>query len=71
VNQVCRVNTHSRRQRGRDTFLFTERKDSAEGMLCVFDARRVSSIRALVAAKGRDMNQRVLTDIVRAGKAAS
>jgi glyceraldehyde-3-phosphate dehydrogenase (NADP+) len=65
VNQVCRVNLNSQCQRGPDTFPFTGRKDSAEGTLSVSDALRVFSIRTLVAAKGSDMNKKILTDIVR------
>jgi glyceraldehyde-3-phosphate dehydrogenase (NADP+) len=65
VNQVCRVNVNSQCQRGPDTFPFTGRKDSAEGTLSVSDALRVFSIRTLVAAKGNDLNKRILTDIVR------
>ncbi|MBN1442185.1 MAG: NADP-dependent glyceraldehyde-3-phosphate dehydrogenase [Planctomycetes bacterium] len=65
VNQVCRVNINSQCQRGPDTFPFTGRKNSAEGTLSVSDALRVFSIRTLVAAKSHDMNQQILTDIVR------
>lgn len=66
VNQVCRVNINSQCQRGPDTFPFTGRKDSAEGTLSVSDALRVFSIRSLVAAKMTDINERIVSDIVRA-----
>jgi glyceraldehyde-3-phosphate dehydrogenase (NADP+) len=65
VNQVCRLNINSQCQRGPDTFPFTGRKDSAEGTLSVSDALRVFSIRTLVAAKGNDLNKRLVTEIVR------
>ncbi len=65
VNQVCRVNLNSQCQRGPDVFPFTGRKDSAEGTLSVSDALRVFSIRTLVAAKGSDLNKRIISTIVR------
>jgi len=68
VNQVCRVNINSQCQRGPDKFPFTGRKDSAEGTLSVSDALRVFSIRTLVAAKGVDINQKIITNIVRERK---
>ncbi len=68
VNQVCRVNINSQCQRGPDTFPFTGRKDSAEGTLSVSDALRVFSIRTLVAAKGLDMNKKIISAIVRGRK---
>jgi len=68
VNQVCRVNINSQCQRGPDTFPFTGRKDSAEGTLSVSDALRVFSIRTLVAAKGLDMNKKIISTIARGRK---
>ncbi len=68
VNQVSRVNINSQCQRGPDTFPFTGRKDSAEGTLSVSDALRVFSIRTLVAAKDSEINQELLTRIVRERK---
>lgn len=68
VNQVSRVNINSQCQRGPDIFPFTGRKDSAEGTLSVSDALRVFSIRALVAAKDNEINQDILTKIVRERK---
>lgn len=65
VNQVCRVNLNSQCQRGPDTFPFTGRKDSAEGTLSVSDALRAFSIRTLVAAKEKDLNKTLITEIVR------
>jgi glyceraldehyde-3-phosphate dehydrogenase (NADP+) len=70
VNQVCRLNINSQCQRGPDTFPFTGRKDSAEGTLSVSDALRVFSIRTLVAAKGNDLNKRLVTEIVRERKSS-
>lgn len=68
VNQVCRVNLNSQCQRGPDVFPFTGRKDSAELTLSVTDALRVFSIRTLVAAKNNEVNQELLTRIVREHK---
>ena len=70
VNQVSRVNINSQCQRGPDTFPWTGRKDSAELTLSVSDALRVFSIRALVAAKGNDLNKEILTRIVREHKSS-
>lgn len=70
VNQVCRVNINSQCQRGPDDFPFTGRKDSAEGTLSVHDALRVFSIRTLAAAKGNDLNEKIISDIVRERKSA-
>jgi len=68
VNQVCRLNINCQCQRGPDTFPFTGRKDSAEGTLSVSDALRAFSIRTLVAAKDVELNQHILTRIVREHK---
>ncbi|MGE5405135.1 MAG: aldehyde dehydrogenase family protein, partial [Candidatus Saccharibacteria bacterium] len=65
VNQVSRVNLNSQCQRGPDVFPFTGRKDSAELTLSVSDALRVFSIRTLVAAKNVELNQQIITSIVR------
>jgi glyceraldehyde-3-phosphate dehydrogenase (NADP+) len=70
VNQVCRLNLNSQCQRGPDTFPFTGRKDSAEGTLSVSDALRVFTLRTLVAAKGNDLNKRLVTEIVRERKSS-
>ena len=70
VNQVCRVNLNCQCQRGPDSFPFTGRKDSAEGTLSITDALRVFSIRTLVAAKGSDMNKRILSGIIKERKSA-
>jgi glyceraldehyde-3-phosphate dehydrogenase (NADP+) len=70
VNQVSRVNINSQCQRGPDTFPWTGRKDSAELTLSVSDALRVFSIRALVAAKGNDLNKEIITNIVRENKSS-
>lgn len=64
VNQVCRVNINSQCQRGPDVFPFTGRKDSAEGTLSVSDALRVFTIRTLVAAKGTELNRRLIKAIL-------
>lgn len=64
VNQVCRVNINSQCQRGPDVFPFTGRKDSAEGTLSVSDALRVFTIRTLVAAKGTELNRRLIKSIL-------
>lgn len=65
VNQVSRVNLNSQCQRGPDVFPFTGRKDSAELTLSVSDALRVFSIRTMVAAKNVELNQQIITSIVR------
>ena len=65
VNQVCRVNINSQCQRGPDNLPFTGRKDSAESTLSVSDALRAFSIRTLVAAKSGEVNNELLSDIVR------
>ncbi len=70
MNQVSRVNINSQCQRGPDTFPWTGRKDSAELTLSVSDALRVFSIRALVAAKGNDLNKEIITNIVRENKSS-
>jgi glyceraldehyde-3-phosphate dehydrogenase (NADP+) len=70
VTQVGRVNINSQCQRGPDTFPFTGRKDSAEGMLSVHDALRVFSLRTLVAARETELNKKVITDIVRHHKSS-
>jgi glyceraldehyde-3-phosphate dehydrogenase (NADP+) len=70
VNQVCRLNINSQCQRGPDAFPFTGRKDSAEGTLSVSDALRAFTIRTLVAAKGNDLNKRLVTEIVRERKSS-
>ena len=64
ANQVCRVNLNTQCQRGPDVLPFTGRKDSAEGTLSISDALRVFSIRSLVAAKGTELNKRILKDIL-------
>ncbi|MBN1698838.1 MAG: NADP-dependent glyceraldehyde-3-phosphate dehydrogenase [Spirochaetales bacterium] len=64
-NQVCRININSQCQRGPDTFPFGGRKDSAEGTLSVQDALTVFSIQTLAAAKMNDLNNRIITSIVR------
>jgi glyceraldehyde-3-phosphate dehydrogenase (NADP+) len=68
VNQVCRLNINSQCQRGPDAFPFTGRKDSAEGTLSVSDALRVFSIRSMVAAKSNELNQHIITTIVKEDK---
>ncbi len=65
VNQVARVNLNSQCQRGPDVFPFTGRKDSAVGTLSVPDALRAFSIRTLVAAKGGELNRRIIGEITR------
>ena len=70
VNQVSRVNINSQCQRGPDTFPWTGRKDSAELTLSVTDTLRVFSIRALVAAKGNELNKEIITRIVRENKSS-
>ncbi len=64
------MNINSQCQRGPDTFPWTGRKDSAEQTLSVSDALRVFSIRALVAAKGNDLNKEIITRIVRENKSS-
>ena len=56
---------HAPCQRGPDTFPYTGRKDSAEGMLSVTDALRVFSIRALAATRDAAANPSCCPAIVR------
>ncbi len=68
VNQVCRVNINCQSQRGPDSFPFTGRKDSAVGTLSVSDALRSFSIRTLLAAKQNELNNSIITEIIRERK---
>lgn len=65
VNQVCRVNLNSQCQRGPDHLPFTGRKDSAVMTLSVTDALRAFSIRTLVAARSKEANHALVTQILR------
>ena len=64
VNQVSRVNLNTQCQRGPDTFPFTGRKDSAEGVLSVTNALHSFSIRTVVATKDNKDNKRLVNEIV-------
>ena len=64
VNQVSRVNLNSQCQRGPDSFPFTGRKDSAEGVLSVTNALHSFSIRTVVATKDNAANKALINDII-------
>ncbi len=68
VNQVSRVNLNSQCQRGPDSFPFTGRKDSAEGVLSVTNALHSFSIRTVVATKDNATNKALINDIVTENK---
>ncbi|MEN1226431.1 NADP-dependent glyceraldehyde-3-phosphate dehydrogenase, partial [Pseudomonas aeruginosa] len=52
-------------QRGPDSYPFNGRKNSAEGTLSVHDARRVFSIRTLVATRDTEANKTLVSEIIR------
>ena len=64
VNQVSRVNLNAQCQRGPDSFPFTGRKDSAEGVLSVTNALHSFSIRTVVATKDNKSNKKLVNEII-------
>lgn len=63
THQVSRININCKCQRTPDTFPFTGRKDSAEGVLSVSDALQAFTIPAFVAARETDEHKAMLTEI--------
>ena len=63
AHQVSRININCKCQRTPDTFPFTGRKDSAEGVLSVSDALQAFTIPAFVAARETDEYKAILTEI--------
>jgi len=63
AHQVSRININCKCQRTPDTFPFTGRKDSAEGILSVSEALNVFTVPAFVAAREAEGNGALLTEI--------
>ena len=68
VNQVSRVNLNAQCQRGPDSFPFTGRKDSAEGVLSVTNALHSFSIRTVVSTKDNKSNKKLINEIITENK---
>ncbi len=63
VHQVSRVNINCKCQRTPDTFPFSGRKDSAEGVLSVIDALEAFTVPAVVAARDTQTDAAILSAI--------
>jgi glyceraldehyde-3-phosphate dehydrogenase (NADP+) len=63
IHQVSRININCKCQRTPDTFPFTGRKDSAEGVLSVTDALSAFTTPAFVATRETDKDKKMLQDI--------
>jgi glyceraldehyde-3-phosphate dehydrogenase (NADP+) len=63
AHQVSRININCECQRTPDTFPFTGRKDSAEGVLSVSDALHAFTVPAFIAARETEQNKAMLTEI--------
>jgi glyceraldehyde-3-phosphate dehydrogenase (NADP+) len=63
VHHVSRININCKCQRTPDTFPFTGRKDSAEGILSVSEALNAFTAPALVAAREAEGNEVLLAGI--------
>jgi glyceraldehyde-3-phosphate dehydrogenase (NADP+) len=63
AHQVSRVNINCKCQRTPDTFPFTGRKDSAEGVLSVSDALQAFTVTSFVAARETAEDKEMLADI--------
>lgn len=63
VHQVSRININCKCQRTPDTFPFTGRKDSAEGVLSVSEALDAFTAPAFVAARETEDNRTLLSEI--------
>ena len=63
AHQVSRININCKCQRTPDTFPFTGRKDSAEGVLSVSEALQAFTIPAFVAARETEEDKAMLTEI--------
>jgi glyceraldehyde-3-phosphate dehydrogenase (NADP+) len=64
AHQVSRININCKCQRTPDTFPFTGRKDSAEGVLSVSEALRAFTVPAFVVARETEGNKAMLTKIM-------
>jgi glyceraldehyde-3-phosphate dehydrogenase (NADP+) len=64
AHQVSRININCKCQRTPDTFPFSGRKDSAEGVLSVSDALRAFTVPAFVVARETEGNKAMLTKIM-------
>jgi glyceraldehyde-3-phosphate dehydrogenase (NADP+) len=62
-HQVSRININCKCQRTPDTFPFTGRKDSAEGVLSVTDALQAFTVPAVVVARETEGDKTMLTEI--------
>jgi acyl-CoA reductase-like NAD-dependent aldehyde dehydrogenase len=62
-HQVSRININCKCQRTPDTFPFTGRKDSAEGVLSVTDALRAFTVPAVVVVRETEGDKTMLTAI--------
>ncbi len=65
AHQVSRININCKCQRTPDTFPFTGRKDSAEGVLSVNDALQAFTMPAFVAARDTKEGREILAHIAR------
>ena len=65
AHQVSRININCKCQRTPDTFPFTGRKDSAEGVLSVSDALRAFTAPAFVVARETEDDRAMLTEITK------
>lgn len=63
IHQVSRININCKCQRTPDTFPFTGRKDSAEGVLSVTDALNAFTAPAFVATRETDKDKKTLQNI--------
>jgi glyceraldehyde-3-phosphate dehydrogenase (NADP+) len=65
VHQVSRININCKCQRTPDTFPFTGRKDSAEGVLSVSDALHAFTAPAFVVARETEEDKAILAEIIK------
>ena len=65
AHQVSRININCKCQRTPDTFPFTGRKDSAEGVLSVSDALHAFTAPAFVVARETEEDKAMLTEIIK------
>jgi glyceraldehyde-3-phosphate dehydrogenase (NADP+) len=63
AHQVSRININCKCQRTPDTFPFTGRKDSAEGVLSVSDALHAFTVPVFIAARETEQDKTMLMEI--------
>jgi glyceraldehyde-3-phosphate dehydrogenase (NADP+) len=63
AHQVSRININCKCQRTPDTFPFTGRKDSAEGVLSVSDALHAFTVPVFIAARETEQDKAMLMEI--------